>query len=106
MNIQLQNARKKTRDNIINSVGFYGDEVSNTLLNCMNINGISERKLKKLLMSLTKEVLYELHSDLLQFGCVGLDEITKAELVKDLIDEEFFVFCDEYVNFVILETRF
>jgi len=101
--MRLQNERKKTRDHIINSIGFYGDKVANTLLDCMNINGISERKLKKLLMSLTKEVLYELHSDLLQFGYVSLDEITKSELVKDLIDEEFFVFCDEYVNFMILE---
>ena len=104
--MRLQNERKKTRDHIINSVGFYGDEVSNTLLNCMNINGISEHNLEKLLMSLKKEILCNIHGDLLQFGCVGLDEITKNELVKDLIDEEFFVFCDEYVNFVILETRF
>ena len=106
MNILLQNERKKTRDNIINSVSFYGDEVSNILLDCMNINGISEHKMKKLLMSLKKEILCDIHGDLLQFGYVGLDEITKSELVKDLIDEEFFVFCDEYVNFVILERRF
>ena len=105
MNKLLQNARKKTRDNIINSVGFYNDEVSNTLLNCMSINGISEYKMKKLLMSLKKEILCDIHGDLLQFGCVCLDEITKNKLVKDLIDEEFFVFCDEYVNFVILERR-
>lgn len=97
----LRDERLKTKEHIINSIGFYGDEVANILLDCMNINGISKDKMKKLLMSLKKEILCEIHCDLLQFGSVGHNEITKAKCVKDLIDEEFFVFCDEYVDYVL-----